>query len=677
MSGITRKSAATGVASLLAVAAFSGLIGAPAAHAASPQEVLAAAANGELGKGPCGSGGYENGQSQSNSCDGRGGQDHAWCADFVGWVWAKANIRGTSMLTDGAASFYEYGQKYGTLSSTPHVGDAIVYNYRNGYADHVAMVTDVSDGEVTITGGNQGGYPGRVSRATTTRYHVGDSPWGQRISGYISPKFQEAAPPSVSLKGLPGKTVSGVAQLSASASQGTYPVASVQYYVDGEPVSDKVTKAPYGFSFDSASVPDGKHILTVEATDTAGTTGTTRAEIITTNGESNSTYKADFNGDGKADIAVLYNYGQQSDGSNRTGLWVYYSEGKSFSNPVKVWDNADAGTGSWNWSRSKITAGDFNGDGKADIGILYNGGEDEKGVNHTALWTLSSNGKGFDKPVRTWESVDSGSGSWNWNRSKVTSGDFNGDGKTDVGVLYNGGEDEKGVNHTALWTFGSNGKGFEKPVRAWESVDAGTGSWNWDRSKAFAGDFNGDGKADVGVLYDNGEDEKGVNHTALWTFGSNGKGFEKPVRTWESVDAGTGSWNWNRSKPVVGDFDGDGKADVAVLYNQGQTEDGRNSTAVWKFTSTGSGFTKPVKLWDNGSDSWNSESSKLVAGDYDGDGKTDLGVLYNQGQTDDKRNSTAVWKFTSTGAGFDAPAKVWDSIDSGTGSWNWKASKLG
>ncbi|CAM5426645.1 hypothetical protein SABIM44S_02003 [Streptomyces abikoensis] len=212
--------------------------------------------------------------------------------------------------------------------------------------------------------------------------------------------------------------MSGVAQLSASASQGTYPVASVQYYVDGEPVSDKVTKAPYGFAFDSASVPDGKHILTVEATDTAGTTGTTRAEIITTNGESNSTHKADFNGDGKA-----------------------------------------------------------------DIGILYNGGEDEKGVNHTALWTLSSNGKGFDKPVRTWESVDSGSGSWNWNRSKPVVGDFDGDGKADVSVLYNQGQTEDGRNSTAVWKFTSNGAGVDAPAKVWDSIDSGTGSWNWKAGK--------------------------------------------------------------------------------------------------------------------------------------------------------------------------------------------------
>ncbi len=48
----------------------------------------------------------------------------------------------TNGLTAGAGSFYVYGQNNGTLSSTPHVGDAVVFNYSGGgYADHVAIVS--------------------------------------------------------------------------------------------------------------------------------------------------------------------------------------------------------------------------------------------------------------------------------------------------------------------------------------------------------------------------------------------------------------------------------------------------------------------------------------------------------------------------------------------------------
>ncbi|WP_392893089.1 FG-GAP-like repeat-containing protein [Streptomyces sp. LN699] len=661
----------SGIAALVAAAAISGL-GMGPAQAASELDQMASLAKSQNGNGPCANGGYDDDINQSNSCNGYGGQAHAWCADFVGWVWSHYNVTGMSTLTDGAASFYEYGVKYGTRSSTPHVGDAVVYGYSNGYAQHVAMVTAVNGDQVTITGGNQGHstHPqGIVSTSTTTSYRVGQAPWGQTISGYISPKLQAATPPKVTLNGL-GGTASGIANLSASTTAGTYPVASVQYYVDGKPVGGKQTNAPYGYAFDTSRVPDGKHIVSVEATDTNGNTGTSRTQVITSNGEATSTFQADFNGDGKADIGVLYDYGQEADGNNHTGLWTYLSNGTGFNAPVKVWDNVTSSGGSWNWDRSKVTTGDFNGDGKSDIGVLYNNGQDADGTNHTALWTFTSNGNGFNAPVKKWEST----GSWNWNRSKVTSGDFDGDGKTDVGVLYNNGQQTDGTNLTALWTFTSTGSGFNGPVRKWDNDDRTTGSWNWDRSKIVAGDFTGDGKADIGMLYDTGQQTDGTNLTALWTMTSTGSGFNGPVRKWDNDDRTTGSWNWDRSKITVGDYNGDGKADIGVLYNNGQSEDSRNQSALWTMTSTGSGFNGPAKKWDSGSGSWNADASKLTSGDFDGDGKTDVGVLYGYGQQDNGTNRTGLWKFSSNGTGFNSPALTWDSANSG--SWNWDASKL-
>ncbi|MEU5150160.1 FG-GAP-like repeat-containing protein [Streptomyces yangpuensis] len=669
------RAAKAGLASFVVAVALSGLTAVPAQ--ASELTDMAALAKSQKGNGPCAGGGYDNGLNQNNSCDGHGGQAHAWCADFVGWVWSKYNVQGQSMLTDAAASFYRYGQTYGTLSSTPHVGDAVVYGYANGWAQHVAMVTGVSDGVVTITGGNQGhsvSREGIVTTNSTTSYRVGDSPWGQRISGYISPKLQQATPPKVSLAGASG-TVSGVANLTASTTAGTYDVASVQYYVDGEPVSGKLTKAPYSFALDSSRFPDGKHTVSAEVTDVHGNTGASRSQIITSNGEATSTFHADFNGDGKADVGVLYDYGQQTDGTFRTGLWTYLSTGSGFANPVKVWDSTASGFGSWNWDRSKVTTGDFDGDGKADVGVLYNNGQSGEGVNQTALWTFTSTGSGFSGPVKKWDNVSAGTGSWNWNRSKVTTGDFDGDGKDDVGVLYNNGQNAGGANQTALWTLTSTGADFSNPVKKWDNVSAGSGSWNWDRSKVVAGDFTGDGKADVGVLYDNGQTSAGVNQTALWTFASTGSGFSGPSRKWDNVSAGSGSWNWDRSKVTTGDFNGDGRADVGVLYDNGQTEDGRNQSALWTFTSTGSDFSNPAKKWESGSGSWNSDTSKLTAGDFDGDGRTDIGVLYGYGTQDDGTNRTGLWKFSSTGTGFNAPNLSWDSANQT--SWNWKASKLG
>ncbi|WP_432098616.1 trypsin-like serine protease [Streptomyces sp. WAC 04229] len=257
------------------------------------------------------------------------------------------------------------------------------------------------------------------------------------------------------------------------------------------------------------------------------------------------------------------------------------------------------------------------------------------------------------------------------NAVRTPAADLDGDGRSDVGVLYDNGQGSDGTNRTALWTMSSNGSGFGGPVRAWDSATGG--SWNWSRSKVVAGDFNGDGRGDVGVLYDYGQGSDGTNRTALWTLTSSGSGFGKPVKVWDS--AAGGSWSWERSKVVAGDFDGDGRGDVGVLYDYGQGSDGANRTALWTLTSNGSGFGKPVKVWDSaGSISWDWERSKVVAGDFDGDGRGDVGVLYGNGQGSDGTNRTALWTLTSNGSGFGGPVRKWDS--SAFGSWSWGRSEL-
>ncbi|MGW7613719.1 S8 family serine peptidase, partial [Streptomyces sp. NPDC054766] len=200
----------------------------------------------------------------------------------------------------------------------------------------------------------------------------------------------------------------------------------------------------------------------------------------------------DFNGDGRSDAAYLYDYGANSDGTSHSALWLQTSNGSGFNNPVKQWDS---GTGSWNWSLSKTLSGDFNGDGNSDAAVLYKYADTSDGRGHSALWTFTSTGTGFNNPVKVW---DSGTGDWDWDNSELVAGDFNGDGKSDVGALYKYANTSDGRGHSGLWTFTSNGAGFNKPVKLW---DSDTGSWTADNSKLVAGDFNGDGKSDVGALY--------------------------------------------------------------------------------------------------------------------------------------------------------------------------------
>ncbi|MFF8570932.1 S1 family peptidase, partial [Streptomyces sp. NPDC015408] len=156
------------------------------------------------------------------------------------------------------------------------------------------------------------------------------------------------------------------------------------------------------------------------------------------------------------------------------------------------------------------------------------------GVDSTAGATSSAVAARVDD-IRDWVAA---------NAVRTPAGDFDGDGRSDVGVLYDNGQGSDGTNRTALWTMAGNGTGFGGPVRAWDSATGG--SWDWGRSKVVPGDFDGDGRGDVGVLYDYGRQSDGTNRTALWTLTSSGSGFGKPVKVWDSADGG--SWAWSRSK---------------------------------------------------------------------------------------------------------------------------------
>ncbi|MEW2311690.1 trypsin-like serine protease [Streptomyces sp. NPDC006864] len=327
------------------------------------------------------------------------------------------------------------------------------------------------------------------------------------------------------------------------------------------------------------------------------------------------------------------------------------------------------------WIRDTVnrpSTTDFNGDGADDVGMLYDYGTAEDGRRRTGLWRITSTGDGFAAPVKNWDSLSDLGSSWTWDSSKPVHGDFNGDGKDDIAVLYNNGKQADGRYRTGLWTFTSTGDDFTNPVRTWDST-ADFGSWNWDSSKPVAGDFNGDGKDDIAVLYNNGKQADGRYKTALWTFTSTDDGFAAPVKNWDSLSDLGSSWTWDSSKPVHGDFNGDGKDDIAVLYNNGKQADGRYRTGLWTFTSTGDDFTNPVRTWDSTADfgSWNWDSSKPVAGDFNGDGKDDISVLYDNGKQADGRYKTALWTFTSAGNGLGKPVKKWDSFTDSGSSWTW------
>jgi hypothetical protein len=136
----------------------------------------------------------------------------------------------------------------------------------------------------------------------------------------------------------------------------------------------------------------------------------------------------------------------------------------------------------WNlWANTpnvKLFSGDFNGDGSTDFVVF--------GVSHwqTIPLLLSSDNGAYvvrNEPIHKWNRWASDT------NAKIFTGDFNGDGKTDI-VMF-------GDNWPTIAVALSRGDG------TFEVINAKKKGWNsWlaeSNPKIFTGDFNGDGNTDI------------------------------------------------------------------------------------------------------------------------------------------------------------------------------------
>lgn len=76
------------------------------------------------------------------------------------------------------------------------------------------------------------------------------------------------------------ETVSGTVPVAATATA-NLPIASVQFFLDGQALGSPVTTAPYSISWDTTKVSAGTHVLSAQATDTNGDVGTSSNVTVT------------------------------------------------------------------------------------------------------------------------------------------------------------------------------------------------------------------------------------------------------------------------------------------------------------------------------------------------------------------------------------------------------------
>ncbi len=209
----------------------------------------------------------------------------------------------------------------------------------------------------------------------------------------------------------------------------------------------------------------------------------------------------------------------------------------------------------------------------------------------------------------------------------VAVADFNQDGKADLAVAgaFNGG---------VVGILKGNGDGTFQPAVGYSPACC------WGDSVA-SGDFNGDGNADLVI-----------SRTSLGSYASvllgNGDGTFSEGSTLETFSAGC-----HVGSPVVADFDGDGKLDVAVTAAGGGHDGiclGGSAETILVFKGNGDGSFQPPASFTT-TDAWN----LAVAADLDGDKSPDL-VTVNG--TLGRSDNTVSVLLNSAGADFSISASA-------------------
>jgi ligand-binding sensor domain-containing protein/signal transduction histidine kinase len=276
---------------------------------------------------------------------------------------------------------------------------------------------------------------------------------------------------------------------------------------------------------------------------------------------------SDCNGDGKDDI-VIWSRGKLGE------AWVCLSAGQSFE-PRRKWGSGVC------FADEIPSVGDFNGDGKGDIISWTRGGSGD-------VWICLSTGNSFGTRQKWAEEACTG-------EEIPGVGDFNGDGRDDIVSWTRGALGDAWVNLSTGHSFGSNAK--------WQDWTCA------GREIPAVADFNGDGKDDL-ISFSRGE------RGDAWVNLSTGAKFN-PSQKWNnSIFHGT-------EFPGIGDFDGDGKADVAS-FTRGIVP------RVHVYLSAEHSLLPGAK-W---TDAFCPGNETPAVGDFNGDGKADI-VSFSPGNLAD------------------------------------------
>jgi hypothetical protein len=255
------------------------------------------------------------------------------------------------------------------------------------------------------------------------------------------------------------------------------------------------------------------------------------------------------------------------------------------------------------WTPRNLYAVDVNNDGIPDLI------QDQYWVSSGGAYNLQpvfgvsiANGDGTFKPAVPYNYPPSGG------QGAMAFGDFNGDGKIDIAM-------PGGIHTIAIYL----GRGDGTFVSPWYSVVPIAAS-QYMGGPIVAADFNHDGKLDLAVV--------GIDNTSntVYILPGAGNGLfssADPVLTVPGLDNVSGE---GIQKMLLGNFDGDQNADLAVVATTGNQATG-NIATVMVHVLYGNGdftFDDTVPITSSNFSGNFGNAAGMNSGDLNADGKTDL-----------------------------------------------------